>query len=251
MGQPLEPPRGRGGGGGGRGGPGQHASRRAQAPDTQPGSDFWDRVQRGHNTTKIGSSTNPRDVASQIAAQARAAVDCPVLQCVGPQSTNQAMKAIAIARTYLRQSDASGETSHPDLTVYPEFVKLSSAASGADDQLSAVQLAISKRSRCAAAAASRRLRTWDTAGARRTAPGLWWGRHPPTAAFRPSLLALGTACGVFAFSHRRAAPRALSLGAAGRRWTRRGGRSKSALRPTPSRSPAPLPRARGRGRADG
>merc|ERR1719231_1865141 len=57
------------------------------------------------------------------------------------------MKAIAIARTYLRQSDASGETSHPDLTVYPEFVKLSSAASGSDDQLSAVQLAISKRSR--------------------------------------------------------------------------------------------------------
>ena len=119
---------GGGGGGGGRstGGPGQHASRRAAAADAQPGSDFWDRVQRGHNTTKIGSNTNPRDVASQIAAQARAAVDCPVLQCVGPQSTNQAMKAIAIARTYLKQSDASGDSSHPDLTVYPEFVKLSS-----------------------------------------------------------------------------------------------------------------------------
>jgi stage V sporulation protein SpoVS len=207
MGQPLEPPRGRGGGGGGRGGPGQHASRRAQAPDAQPGSDFWDRVQRGHNTTKIGSSTNPRDVASQIAAQARAAVDCPVLQCVGPQSTNQAMKAIAIARTYLRQSDASGETSHPDLTVYPEFVKLSSAASGSDDQLSAVQLAISKRSRCAAAAASRRLRTWDTAGARRTAPGLWWGRHPPNRRVSP-FLAWHWVCLLFLTAVR---PRALSL----------------------------------------
>ena len=82
-----------GGGGGGRGGPGQHASRRAPAADAQPGSDFWDRVQRGHNTTKIGSNTNPRDVASQIAAQARAAVDCPVLQCVGPQSACRRLKA--------------------------------------------------------------------------------------------------------------------------------------------------------------
>ena len=144
-----------GGGGGGRstGGPGQHASRRTAAADAQPGSDFWDRVQRGHNTTKIGSNTNPRDVASQIAAQARAAVDCPVLQCVGPQSTNQAMKAIAIARTYLKQSDAGGDSSHPDLTVYPEFVKLSSGdqrgggGGGAGEELSAVQLAISKRSR--------------------------------------------------------------------------------------------------------
>ena len=151
----LEPSDGRsrgGGGGGGRGGPGQHASRRTAA-DSQPGSDFWDRVQRGHNTTKIGSNTNPRDVASQVAAQARAAVDCPVLQCVGPQSTNQAMKAIAIARTYLKQSDAGGDSSHPDLTVYPEFVKLSSAdqrgggPTAAGEELSAVQLAISKRSR--------------------------------------------------------------------------------------------------------
>lgn len=143
---------GSGGGGGGRGGPGQHASRRTAAADAQPGSDFWDRVQRGHNTTKIGSNTNPRDVASQIAAQARAAVDCPVLQCVGPQSTNQAMKAIAIARTYLKQSDAGGDSSHPDLTVYPEFVKLSSGdqrggGGAAGEELSAVQLAISKRSR--------------------------------------------------------------------------------------------------------
>ena len=95
-------------------------------------ADFWDRILRpggsGRNVTKVGQGTNPRDVASQIAAQGRAAVDCPVLQCVGPQSTNQAMKAIAIARTYLRQSDESGETSHPDLTVYPEFVKLTRCA---------------------------------------------------------------------------------------------------------------------------
>mmetsp|Transcript_51805 Transcript_51805/g.85938 ORF Transcript_51805/g.85938 Transcript_51805/m.85938 type:complete len:243 (-) Transcript_51805:277-1005(-) len=133
----------------GRGGPGQHAGRRPPSAsqaggDTKPGSDFWDRINRGSNVTKIGSNTNPRDVAGQIAAQARAAVDCPILRCVGPQSTNQAMKAVAIARTYLFESDRSGQTSHPDLTVYPEFVKVEG---GPDDQLSAVQLVISKRAR--------------------------------------------------------------------------------------------------------
>ena len=38
------------------------------------------------------------------AAQARAPVDCPTLQAIGPQATNQAVKAIAIARTFLKES---------------------------------------------------------------------------------------------------------------------------------------------------
>ena len=113
-------------------------------PNT-PHADFWDRVQRGNNTTKVGGNTNARDIASQLAAQARAAVDCPTLQCVGPPSINQAIKAVAIARTYLFHSDQSGGSSHPDLTVYPEFVKLDGQQR--DDQLSAVQLVISKRAR--------------------------------------------------------------------------------------------------------
>ena len=50
------------------------------------------------------NSTNPREVAGQIAAQARAAVDPPLLRCIGPTSTNQGLKAVAIARTYLGQS---------------------------------------------------------------------------------------------------------------------------------------------------
>ena len=103
---------------------------------------FWDRIQRGSNTTKVAKTTPAREVASQIAAQARAAVDCPVLQCVGPQSTNQGMKAIAIARTYLHQSDRNGASSHPDLAVYPEFIQLEG-----DEQLSAMQLVIRKRTR--------------------------------------------------------------------------------------------------------
>ena len=82
----LEPSlgaKGRGGGGGrgrGRGGqrgPGQHSARRpapGAGEEAKPGSDFWDRILRpnGRNVTKVGSQTNPRDVASQIAAQARA-----------------------------------------------------------------------------------------------------------------------------------------------------------------------------------
>mmetsp|Transcript_5412 Transcript_5412/g.17972 ORF Transcript_5412/g.17972 Transcript_5412/m.17972 type:complete len:174 (+) Transcript_5412:53-574(+) len=136
-------------GGGGRnpapGGPGRHASRRppdARAEGAKPGSDFWDRIQRGNNVTKIGNSTNPRDVAGQIAAQARAAVDCPFLQCVGPQSTNQGLKAIAIARTYLQQSDQSGDTCHPDIVMYPEFVHLTG-----DEDLSAISMRLAKRTR--------------------------------------------------------------------------------------------------------
>ena len=146
----------RGGGGGGprqNHGPGQHSRRRNTGDESmRPGSDFWDRILRpgggARNTTKIGQNTNPRDVASQIAAQARAAVDCPTLQCIGPSATNQAIKAVAIARTYLSKSDAAGQTAHPDLILYPEFIKLDSAP-GTDDvgSLSAMQITICKRVR--------------------------------------------------------------------------------------------------------
>lgn len=67
---------------------------------------FYERIARGNNLTKMGSGSNPRDVAMLISAQARAPVDCPTLQAVGPQATNQAVKAIAIARTFLRESDS-------------------------------------------------------------------------------------------------------------------------------------------------
>jgi len=141
--------------GGGRrpGGPGQHAARKQNGGEdnVKPGSDFWDRILRpnGRNTTKVGQSTNPREVASQIAAQARAAVDCPTLQCIGPSATNQAIKAVSIARNYLAKSDASGETAHPDVIVYPEFVKLDAASGQMDDgpALSAMQLTLCKRVR--------------------------------------------------------------------------------------------------------
>jgi len=143
--------RGGGGrGGGSRSGPGQHAARRPTAEDMKPGSDFWDRILRpggaAKNITKVGQNTNPRDVASQIAAQGRAAVECPTLQAIGPGATNQAIKAIAIARTYLFKSNESGQSQHPDIVVYPEFVKLDQSQ-GDETQLSALELTLTKRSR--------------------------------------------------------------------------------------------------------
>ena len=71
---------------------------------------FFDRISRGNNLTKVGSGSKPRDTAMLIAAQARACVDCPTLQVVGAQSTNTALKAIAIARTFLKDcGDTDGE----------------------------------------------------------------------------------------------------------------------------------------------
>ena len=97
----------------------------ASASDIQHMSKtFFERIERGNNLTKIGSSSNPRDTARLIAAQARACVDCPMLQAVGPQSTNQALKAIAIARTYLKDSDDT------DICVQPEFTKLQDGHTG-------------------------------------------------------------------------------------------------------------------------
>jgi stage V sporulation protein S len=124
--------------------PRTNATRRPVDTEAPPGSDFWDRIQRGNNTTRVGATTSPRTIASQIAAQARAAVDAPLLRCVGPQAINQAVKAIAIARTYLEQSDASGSCLHPDVSFYPEFIKVDS---GAEEELSAMQLKLAKRSR--------------------------------------------------------------------------------------------------------
>jgi len=144
--------RGGAGGGGRQRGPGQHAARRANADEgAKPGSDFWDRILRpggqGRNVTKVGSNTNPRDVASQIAAQGRAAVDCPTLQCIGPSATNQAIKSVSIARTYLAKSDATGQSAHPDIVVYPEFIKLDSSQVDEGNALSALQLVLCKRAR--------------------------------------------------------------------------------------------------------
>jgi stage V sporulation protein S len=93
-------------------------------PDNHMSNTFYDRIAKGNNLTKMGSGSNPRDVAMLIAAQARAPVDCPTLQAIGPQATNQAVKAIAIARTFLKESQSI------DICMQPEFFQLEDGHSG-------------------------------------------------------------------------------------------------------------------------
>mmetsp|Transcript_63421 Transcript_63421/g.105509 ORF Transcript_63421/g.105509 Transcript_63421/m.105509 type:complete len:215 (+) Transcript_63421:33-677(+) len=100
------------------------ASKRAAAQMEHMSRTFFERIERGNNLTKMGSSSNPRDTAMLIAAQARACVDCPTLQVVGPQSTNQGVKSIAIARTFLKES---GDT---DICMQPEFTHLEDSHTG-------------------------------------------------------------------------------------------------------------------------
>jgi len=87
-------------------------------PATHMSNTFHERIQRGNNLTKIGNNSKPRDTAMLIAQQARSCVDCPTLQSVGPAATNQAMKGIAIARTFLKQSEST------DICMQPTFVHL-------------------------------------------------------------------------------------------------------------------------------
>ena len=91
-----------GGGGGGRGGRGGGGD--DDDADAHMSRTFMNRISRGNNLTKVGANSHPRDIGMLIAAQARACVDCPTLQVVGPQSCNQALKAMAIARTFLKES---------------------------------------------------------------------------------------------------------------------------------------------------
>ena len=92
-------------------------------------SDVRDVAASANPVLKVKGDSKPNSVAGAICNVVRESAkgNPPAVVATGPNAINQAMKAIAIARTYLKQSDAGGDSSHPDLTVYPEFVKLSSA----------------------------------------------------------------------------------------------------------------------------
>jgi len=112
---------------------GDGANKSGKAEDHMSNT-FFDRIARGNNLTKMGNNSKPRDVAMLIAAQARAPVDCPTLQAIGPQATNQAVKAIAIARTFLKESQSI------DICMQPDFFQL-------DDGHSGLLLSIRKKTR--------------------------------------------------------------------------------------------------------
>ena len=67
-------------------------------------------------TLRVSGTSRPNSVAGAIAALLRTEQEVEV-QAIGPQAVNQAVKAIAIARSYI-------ELDGLDLTTQPSFVKL-------------------------------------------------------------------------------------------------------------------------------
>jgi stage V sporulation protein S len=67
-------------------------------------------------TLRVSGNSRPNSVAGAIAALLRSEREVEV-QAIGPQAVNQAVKAIAIARSYI-------ELDGLDLTTQPSFVKL-------------------------------------------------------------------------------------------------------------------------------
>lgn len=67
-------------------------------------------------TLRVSGTSRPNSVAGAIAALLRTEREVEV-QAIGPQAVNQAVKAIAIARSYI-------ELDGLDLTAQPSFVKL-------------------------------------------------------------------------------------------------------------------------------
>lgn len=67
-------------------------------------------------TLKVAATSNPATVAGAIANNIREGKAVEVVS-MGPKSVNQAVKAVAIARDYLRDD-------HVDLTCRPEFIHL-------------------------------------------------------------------------------------------------------------------------------
>ena len=68
----------------------------------------------GTHILKVSAQSNPNSVAGALAGVLRER-DTAELQAIGAGATNQAVKAIAIARSYL-------ESSEYDLVCIPEFI---------------------------------------------------------------------------------------------------------------------------------
>jgi stage V sporulation protein S len=91
------------------------------------------------NVLKVSAQSNPNSVAGALAGVLRERGDAE-LQAIGAGATNQAVKAIAIARNYL-------ETSGIDLVCIPQFTDVT--IDGKDR--TAMRLIIERRERSIAA----------------------------------------------------------------------------------------------------
>jgi len=97
----LPPPKSRSVGGARRA-PGTSASKRSSDDQaTKPTRDAVDA--NGNRIISVAQASNVKLVAGSIAHTSRE-TNPPTLQAIGPASTNQAIKAIAIARTYVEEN---------------------------------------------------------------------------------------------------------------------------------------------------
>ncbi|MHB8461804.1 MAG: stage V sporulation protein S [Vulcanimicrobiaceae bacterium] len=86
-------------------------------------------------TLKVSAKSNPNAVAGALAAVLRER-DHAEVQAVGAAALNQAVKAIAIARSYLRDENI-------DLAVVPAFMTISVG----DEERTGMSLAVERRTK--------------------------------------------------------------------------------------------------------
>jgi stage V sporulation protein S len=89
----------------------------------------------GTHVLKVSAQSNPNSVAGALAGVMRER-EAAELQAIGAGATNQAVKAIAIARAYLESSDY-------DLVCIPEFIDV--VIDG--KERTAIRLVIERRNR--------------------------------------------------------------------------------------------------------
>jgi len=89
----------------------------------------------GTHILKVSAQSNPNSVAGALAGVLRER-ETAELQAIGAGATNQAVKAIAIARSYLEASDF-------DLVCIPEFIDVQIDGK----ERTAIRLAVERRTR--------------------------------------------------------------------------------------------------------
>ena len=89
----------------------------------------------GTHILKVSAQSNPNSVAGALAGVLRER-ETAELQAIGAGATNQAVKAIAIARSYLEASDF-------DLVCIPEFIDVQIDGK----ERTAIRLAVERRRR--------------------------------------------------------------------------------------------------------
>lgn len=85
------------------------------------------------STLKVSAKSNPNAVAGALAAVMRER-DAAELQAVGAGAINQAIKAVAIARSYLKDSDI-------DVICIPSFITVAIS----ENERTGISLAIERR----------------------------------------------------------------------------------------------------------